>query len=281
VPVLIDCGHHSSPADAIAPALAEHGVPIGSIRLVLATHGHYDHIGGAASLMAMLPADAAFAIHEADVLYLRSVAHHRSTYSGFAHRWLGDTAGEAELDRTLASNLVPADFRVANLRDVYELGGGASLHVVHSPGHTSGSTTFRLEPWGVVFTGDAVQVHGGSGQKFPLITDPAAYRRSLRAIAASRPAELFMGHRTLAEDRSTVNEQRQRGHDVAAILEMSERIEARIASAAESVPDDGDADDLAWLERAAVELGYPGGPAAWPTSFAPTLLSYRATGSAR
>lgn len=281
VPVLIDCGHHSSPVEVIAPALAEHGVPIDSVRLVLATHGHFDHIGGAGGLMAMLSTDARFAIHPADVLYLRSAAHHRHTYSGFGYRWLDDPVGEAVLEQTLADNLAPAGFSTVPVGDgdVFDLGGGASLHAVHSPGHTSGSMTFRLEPWGVVFTGDAVQAHGGSGQRFPLITDPPAYRQSLRALVASRPAELRMGHRTLAEDRTSVNEQRLVGREAMAVLEMSQRIESGLASAADAADASSGAgvvDDLAWLEHAAAEFGYAPGPETWPTSFAPTMLSYRA-----
>jgi len=121
--VLIDAGV-GEPAHVatIAAALREHDAQLG---LVLVTHGHRDHAGGAPALAAAHPA-AAFAKHpwpEED---------HR-----FTVRW--QPIGEGDV--------VTA--------------GSEPLAVLHTPGHSPDHLAFWHEPTRTLFTGDLV-VRGSS-----------------------------------------------------------------------------------------------------------------------
>ena len=92
------------------------------VRRVLTTHGHWDHI------------QAVTAMRDA-----------------------GIDVGIAEAD---AAMLPSYDFTIPD-DDVIEV-GALRLHTIHTPGHTPGSTCFRLEGHPVVFSGDTL-FPGGPG----------------------------------------------------------------------------------------------------------------------
>ena len=92
------------------------------VRRVLTTHGHWDHI------------QAVTAMRDA-----------------------GIDVGIAEAD---AAMLPSYDFTIPD-DDVIEV-GELRLHTIHTPGHTPGSTCFRLEGHPVVFSGDTL-FPGGPG----------------------------------------------------------------------------------------------------------------------
>lgn len=92
------------------------------VRRVLTTHGHWDHVQAVT-----------------------------------AARDAGIDVGVAPAD---ASMLPGYDFVVAD-GDVIEV-GDLRLHAVHTPGHTAGSTSFLLEGWPILFSGDTL-FPGGPG----------------------------------------------------------------------------------------------------------------------
>lgn len=92
------------------------------VRRVLTTHGHWDHI------------QAVTAMRDA-----------------------GIDVGIAEAD---AAMLPSYDFTIPD-DDVIEV-GALRLHTIHTPGHTPGSTCFRLDGHPVVFSGDTL-FPGGPG----------------------------------------------------------------------------------------------------------------------
>jgi glyoxylase-like metal-dependent hydrolase (beta-lactamase superfamily II) len=93
------------------------------VRRVLTTHGHWDHV------------QAVTAAREA-----------------------GIDVGVASPD---AGMLPGYDFVVAD-KDAIEV-GDLRLHALHTPGHTDGSTSFLLEGWPIVFSGDTL-FPGGPGK---------------------------------------------------------------------------------------------------------------------
>jgi glyoxylase-like metal-dependent hydrolase (beta-lactamase superfamily II) len=120
---------------------------------VLATHGHFDHIGSAAEFCGD---DLPFHIHEADVQALTDPG---AWGAGF------QTPPVSVKDvRTLVDGdvLTFAGFRV---------------EVLHTPGHTPGSVVFRTD--GLVLSGDLVFAGTIGRSDFPN-SDPEAMRRSLR-----------------------------------------------------------------------------------------------------
>lgn len=97
---------------------------------VLATHGHFDHIGAAGEFCRQgLP----LYIHEADALALTD-----------AEAW---GAGYPQPPVTVD------EVRTVRDGDVLEF-AGFSLEVAHTPGHTPGSVCFRTD--GMLFSGDLV-----------------------------------------------------------------------------------------------------------------------------
>lgn len=97
---------------------------------VLATHGHFDHVGAAEEVCGT---DVPFYIHAEDELSLKDPEAWGATFPVPVGR--------------------PADVRTFEDAEVLEL-AGIRLQVLHTPGHTPGSSCFRLQDR--VFSGDLV-----------------------------------------------------------------------------------------------------------------------------
>src|SRR5947208_12488015 len=135
---------------------------------VLATHGHFDHIGSAG---AFCGDDVPFYIHEADQLALTDPG---AWGSGFP--------------------TPPApvkDVRTITDGDVIEL-GGFRIEVLHTPGHTPGSVCFRTDGW--LFSGDLV-FRGAIGRyDFPNSSATDMERSLRRFLELDDPLPVYPGH---------------------------------------------------------------------------------------
>jgi len=107
----------------------------GNLRYVLLTHGHFDHVGGAAAVKEAYPA-AQVAIGKEDIPYLRGEV---STLPGRASR----VKEPIEPDVLLAGG------------DKIKLGESV-LNVIAAPGHTPGGMCFYSEVDKLLFTGDTL-----------------------------------------------------------------------------------------------------------------------------
>ena len=145
--VVVDPGF--SPARVHEMLVAEGKRPVA----VLATHGHFDHVGSAAEFCGD---DLPFYIHEADALALTDPL-----------AW-GASAGTPP---------VPVK-DVRSIADGDELTfAGFAIQVIHTPGHTPGSVCLRTDGW--VLSGDLVFAHAIGRSDFPN-SSPADMRESLR-----------------------------------------------------------------------------------------------------
>jgi hydroxyacylglutathione hydrolase len=135
---------------------------------VLATHGHYDHIGAVGELCGTeLPCY----IHEEDALALTDPV---AWGSGFE-----------------VPALPPADIRTFVDGEVLDL-GGIRLDLMHTPGHTPGSSCFRLDD--LVFTGDLV-FRGAIGRyDFPNSSASDMFASLRRFLALPDPLGVYPGH---------------------------------------------------------------------------------------
>jgi glyoxylase-like metal-dependent hydrolase (beta-lactamase superfamily II) len=139
---LIDSGVAGA-EEMILSYLEEIGRPKEISRLIL-THSHPDHIG------------AARAIRAATGCRVLAGAGERA--------WIEDTDLQARERpvpgfNTLVGGPVKVDQVLAG-GEVLELGGGLSLAVIATPGHSAGSMSYLLPMESALFSGDAVPVRG-------------------------------------------------------------------------------------------------------------------------
>jgi hydroxyacylglutathione hydrolase len=148
---------------------------------VLATHGHYDHVGAAAEFCGD---DLPFYIHEADVLALSdAVAWGSATYGG-----------------PIPPVLVK-DVRPVVDGDVLTF-GGFQIEVIHTPGHTPGSVVYRTDGW--VASGDLVFAGTVGRSDFPNSSPPDMERSLRRFLELPDAMAVYPGH----GPRTTVGRER-------------------------------------------------------------------------
>lgn len=116
--------------DELDEAIQELGLE--NIKYILLTHGHFDHIGGAA--------------------YYQKMAHGKIVMFYTETRLATD--GELNLGKTFFSPVEPFQPDIA-VRESDELPwGGEKITVLHTPGHTSGGCVYCLG--NILFTGDTL-----------------------------------------------------------------------------------------------------------------------------
>jgi hydroxyacylglutathione hydrolase len=172
--VAVDPGFDPAGVQALLDAAGKTAVA------VLLTHAHLDHAQAAGSFAGDMPVY----VHPDDV----------PAFGDYA-AWGGTSP--VTLDPV-------ADLRTFVDGDVLEL-AGLRFEVMHTPGHTPGSSCFRLDPEAVVFTGDLVFA-GTIGRSDFANSDPAAMRDSLiRFLTLPDDRRVLPGHgpeTTVAAERA-------------------------------------------------------------------------------
>lgn len=167
--LMIDCGTQPG-VEKIKGNIRALGFDPDKVVRIFATHGHYDHLSGAASFSAQLyihKLDAEQVIQGDDVRTAASLLY-----------------GEKMPSLAVAGCLDDGDsFPVK----------AGQLRILHTPGHSPGSCCFVLEHKGglkLLITGDTL--HGGFS---PLIgSDENAWRVSLKRLQDEKPDCYTFGH---------------------------------------------------------------------------------------
>ncbi|MBB1243044.1 MBL fold metallo-hydrolase [Streptomyces durbertensis] len=184
---LIDTGTAGSGPD-IAEAVRASGRRPEEIRLVVLTHFHQDHAGGAAEMVSLAPRSRVVA-HRLEAPIVRGHA------AGPAPVFTDAPEFERRLWAELPS-LPPAPpapvHREVTDGDVLAFGGGAV--VVGAAGHTPGSIAVHLPSHDLLFTGDTVA--GTESGPIPGVfnVDRPRALRSVRRLAALRAGTVCFGH---------------------------------------------------------------------------------------
>ncbi len=179
---LVDTGASDSPRRVLQPALAEIGIALSDVDLILNTHAHLDHAGGNTATRQI--SNATIYVHAADLGMARSTeAQVEFMTAPLRALEFPETMVQArsEYIRRMAGEGAGADV-ILQGGEIVDLGGGIRLRVIHNPGHTPGCVSFYWESEGLLITGDAVQGQGSRPGIYPLYFDASNYRRSLTAL---------------------------------------------------------------------------------------------------
>ena len=168
--MLVDAGSglgHRNVADAIRSILGER-----SLDMVVATHCHYDHVGGLAAIVEEFGCEAyageldAPSIRDADDRYTLA-----SAFDGVVR---------------------PVDVRDLKDGDVLDL-GDSRFRVISTPGHTRGSICLYDEASGALISGDTL-FETGVGRTDFAGGSMSDLRRSLAVLSNIDIRELYPGH---------------------------------------------------------------------------------------
>lgn len=146
--------------------------------MIVATHCHYDHIGGLRALMEEFGCPAYAEEHDA-----------RSIRSADDSRILASEFG---------GSVEPTE--VSDLRDgqVIDL-GGRSFRVMWTPGHTEGSMCLYDEESKALISGDTLFENGVGRTDFPG-GSMSSLRDSIRSLSNVDIRELYPGHGNICEN---------------------------------------------------------------------------------
>jgi glyoxylase-like metal-dependent hydrolase (beta-lactamase superfamily II) len=145
--ILVDAGPRGSSA-RILRYLRYVGCSPGDLELVILTHYHPDHAGGAAELARLTP--ARFAAHVSEAAFLRG----EGTIPNPLWRYQPLAAAASPLLPLLLPLPVPVDLELHDGDELPLLGG---LRVIHTPGHTPGSICLYAARERFLIAGDALQ----------------------------------------------------------------------------------------------------------------------------
>ena len=158
---LIDAGVASS-HNMIFDYVKKTGRDPREISMLVLTHAHADHMGGAQSLQR--ESGCKIAAHKGDRPWIEDVERQ------YRERPLGNF--HSLMEASLKVDLPLED------GDKLDLGDGKTLQVIHTPGHSKGSICLLFEEDGALITGDAVPISGA----VPIYEDVALSVQSVQKL---------------------------------------------------------------------------------------------------
>ena len=191
---LIDAGMPGT-ADRLAEELDIIGLSPGSVRRVVVTHHHVDHVGGLAEVVALTGAEV-WAHHDDACVIDGSVP--RSTSPALRDALLAQLPPEEHpaalerMRRMAAVPGVPVDVRLVGGEELAILGG---VRVLHAPGHTAGHLALHLPALALLLPGDLLRYEQGVVRQGPahFTADQEQAAASIRALAAL-PVDRLLGY---------------------------------------------------------------------------------------
>ncbi|NFP91190.1 MBL fold metallo-hydrolase [Clostridium sporogenes] len=163
--------------------------------IVIATHIHYDHIGGHGYFKD-------FYVHKDEVEWINGKFPLSLDY-------VKKLLVEEPCDFSANFNINQYEIfkgrptKIIKDNDVIEL-GNRSIQVIHTPGHAPGHMCFYEKSSEYLFTGDLI--YSGKLTAFFPSTDPTAYMESIKRISPLPVKKIFPGHHDLNVPISIIQE---------------------------------------------------------------------------
>lgn len=180
---LVDCG---SPGMEGVVLSKMHELGRNDLKVIWISHAHYDHYGSAARLRELTGAKIGIHPADADALSRGSSPLGTPRSYGFIYLFLQPIA---KLIRPLPP--VTPDF---TLEDGKSLRGyGLDAIILHTPGHTPGSSTLLLGD-GTAFASDLLGSVSQPHLQKLIATDWQQLPASLKHLQAANPTRVFAGH---------------------------------------------------------------------------------------
>ena len=143
-----------------------------TLKAVLLTHGHVDHMRGADTLVDAFNASLFIGFDDEDKL--------TDTYANCGF-FLGENTTVKSKANTLADNEV--------LHLLSE-----DINVIHTPYHTSGCVCYYLKESGVLFTGDFILPHGIGRSDLPSAMPKELDKSMAKITALPNETKIYGGH---------------------------------------------------------------------------------------
>ncbi|MGQ9514395.1 MAG: MBL fold metallo-hydrolase [Thermoproteota archaeon] len=189
---LFDAGLPESPESTIFPYIESLGRDPSEISLVIMSHGHDDHFGGAKAIKER--SNATVAAHIKDAAYVESP----NKLWLDLHRRFPKYYPQPKEEEISAGEKMGVKVDIL-LEDGMTIDIGPFIaRVVHTPGHTDGSICLYDEKRKLLITGDSVQGRGTVLQSGPLIYgDLDAYLESINRLKLLDPNMMLLDHQYL------------------------------------------------------------------------------------
>lgn len=189
--ILIDAGYYDK-VEGFSKVLSKNNMSAEEIRLIVLSHGHFDHVGGTKEIKELTGADVA--IHENDRENLEEGTF-QWPYGVTPWGRITSAIFKPLLKNKLAFPKVRADLILGNNEQSLEEFGIAGK-IIHTPGHTPGSVSVLLNS-GEAFVGCLIH------NKAPFVLKPSLpiyaqdielLKESLKMLISHGAKILYPGH---------------------------------------------------------------------------------------